>query len=229
MRENTMNIWDSVQRGLEKATHEASRIARTQRLRTTLEGLSKQIEVQHTTIVATTMELFKNGQLTQQELLVLCQELHSLQQQSAQTQSELKLIQHQSNSNTQAVPPTQIVAYPQPSYPPYENTLPALVPPPPPGVEPLTVSSLDTVRAPLMASEIVQCNICQTPLVPGNAFCHHCGTPINTNASYQPTVRGNVSEGKEGEKTILDAAEQATIRGEEASQTMSDTLYDGGN
>ena len=56
-----MNIWDSVQRGLEKATHEAARIAKAQRLRTTLEGLSKQIEMQQGAIVSKAMELFQHG------------------------------------------------------------------------------------------------------------------------------------------------------------------------
>ena len=85
------------------------------------------------------------------------------------------------------------------------------------------------MRAPLSASETIQCSTCQTPLVPGNAFCHNCGTPINTDSSYQPTVRSSSSEGTENERTILDVAEQATIRGEEADQPVLDTPHDGGN
>lgn len=214
-----MNIWESVQRGLEKATHEAGRIARTQRLRVTIDALSKQIETQQTAIVTTAMELFKNGQLTQHELLLLCQELTNFQQQFIQAQNELKSIQ---NANSpQTIEPTMTVAYPQPPYAPYENTQPALVPPPPPGVEPLTVSSLETMLTPQ-----TQCSICQAPLIPGNAFCHHCGSPVHLDAApHQPTVRSN----KEGEKTVLDVAEQATIRAEDAEQIIPDTPHDGGN
>ncbi len=223
-----MNIWDSVQRGLEKATHEAARIAKAQRLRATLEGLSKQIETQQGAI----MELFRNGQLTQNELLVLCQALQTSQQQFAQAQNELKLIQNQSNAGTQVAQPNATVAYTQPPYQPYDSTLPALVPPPPPGVEVLTVSSLETMRMPSSAIEQAHCDTCQALLVSGNAFCHNCGTPVHTdNASYQPTVRSSSNEGAEGlgERTTLDVAEQATIRAEEADQPVQDTPHDRGN
>ena len=177
------------------------------------------------------MELFKNGQLTQHELLVLCQELSNSQQQFAQAQNEMKIIQSQSSSNTQAIPPATTVAYTQPPYQPYDSTQPDLVPPPPPGVEPLTVSSLETMRAPLAPS--TSCRTCQAPLVPGNAFCHNCGTPVNIDtASYQPTARANVGEGAEGgqgERTVLDAAEQGTVRAEESGQTVVDTPHNGGH
>ena len=226
-----MNIWDSVQRGLEKATHEAGRIAKTQRLRATLEGLSKQIEAQQAAIISMAMELFKNGQLTQHELLLLCQELSNSQQQLVQAQNELKAIQSQSSANTQAIPPATTVAYTQPPYQPYENTQPDLVPPPPPGVEPLTVSSLETMRVPQSVG--TSCRACQAPLVVGNAFCHNCGTPVNIDdAPYQQTIRATVgegAEGRQGERTIFDVAEQSTVRAEEVEQTAVDTPHDGGN
>ncbi len=225
-----MNIWDSVQRGLEKATHEAGRIAKGQRLRATIESLSKQIETQQSAILRTAMDLFNNGQLTQNELLVLCQALHNSQQQLTQAQSELKLIQNQSNPGTQVA---QTAAYTQSSHQPYDNTLPALVPPPPPGFEPLNVSSLETMRMPPSANEQAQCNRCQASLIPGNAFCHNCGAPVqNDTASYQPTVRGTIGEGveaRQGENTVFDVAEQATRRAEEPGQIIQDTPHDGGN
>ena len=223
-----MNIWDSVQRGLEKATHEAARIAKGQRLRATIESLSKQMETQQGAILGTAMDLFKNGQLTQNELLVLCQALHNSQQQFTQAQSELKLIQ--SNSGIQVAQPT---AYTQSSHQPYDNTLPALVPPPPPGFEPLNVSSLETMRMPPTTHEQTQCSTCQASLIPGNAFCHNCGTPVATDtASYQPTARGTIGDEVEaghGENTVFDVAEQATKRAEELGHAAQDTPHDGGN
>ena len=226
----TMNIWDSVQRGLEKATHEAGRIAKIQRLRTTLEGLSKQIETQQSAIIGTAMELFKNGQLTQNELLVLCQTLQTSQQQFAQAQGELKLVQNQGNSGTQAVQPTSTVAYTQLPYQPYDSTLPALVPPPPPGFDPLTVSSLETMQIATPVIEQTQCSTCQATLIPGNVFCHNCGTPVRVDSSaHQPTVRGSIGEGAEGERTVLDVAEQATIRATEANSTVQNIPHDEGN
>lgn len=227
-----MNIWDSVQRGLEKATHEAARIAKAQRLRTTLEGLSKQIETQQGAIIGTAMDLFRNGQLTQNELFVLCQALHTSQQQFAQAQSELKLIQNQNNAGTQAVQPNATIAYTQPPYQHYDSTLPSLVPPPPPGVEALTVSSLETMRMAPTANEQAHCSTCQAPLVPGNAFCHNCGSPVHTDtASYQSTVRGTIGEGPDvgsDGRTVVDVAEQATIRAKEADSSVQDTPHNGG-
>jgi len=230
-----MNIWDSVQRGLEKATHEAARIAKVQRLRTTLDGLSKQIEAQQEAITLKAMELFKNGHLTQSELFVLCQELSSSRQQFAQAQSELKQVQQsQSNQGTQTTQPNATVAYTQPAYLSYDSTLPDLVPPPPPGVEPLTISSQETSRvdippSPPVVSELQHCVACQAVLIPGNAFCHNCGTPVHSDSSYQLTIRSS-SDGpiiaRQEEKTVLDSQEQATIRVDEGSSP--DIRQDGG-
>lgn len=230
-----MNIWDSVQRGLEKATHEAARIAKVQRLRTTLDGLSKQIEAQQGAITLKAMELFKNGHLTQSELLVLCQELSSSRQQFAQAQSELKQVQQsQSNQGTQTIQPNATVAYTQPAYLSYDSTLPDLVPPPPPGVEPLPISSHETIRVdipppPPAINELQHCAACQAVLIPGNAFCHNCGTPVHSDSSYQPTIRASGNEPSDvehEEKTILDSDKQATIHVDKSS--LSEKRQDGG-
>jgi len=228
-----MNIWDSVQRGLEKATHEAARIAKVQRLRTSLDGLSKQIEAQQGAITLKAMELFKNGQLTQSELLVLCQELSNFQQQFAQAQSEMKQVQQsQSNQSTQTIQPNATIAYTQPAYSSYDNTLPDLVPPPPPGVEPLTISSQETIRVdippPPAVGELQHCAACQAVIIPSNAFCHNCGTPVRSDSSYQPTIRSSSDgsiDARQEEKTVLDSQEQATIRVDESS---SPVRQDGG-
>ena len=88
-----MPLWDSVQRSLEKASQEAARMAKTQRLRYTIDGLSRQISTQSNNIVNKTMDLFTAGELTQSELLPLCQEITNLQQQMNQAINELKQIQ----------------------------------------------------------------------------------------------------------------------------------------
>ena len=215
-----MNIWDSVHRGLEKATQEASRIAKIQRLRATLDSLSKQIETQQGAITIKTMELFKSGQLTQNELLVLCQEISNAQQQFTQVQNELKQVQQsQSNQNPATGPQTATVAYTQPTYLPYDSSQPSLVPPPPPGIEPLTVSSQETIRAevppPPAGNELKHCVSCRAVLIPGNAFCHNCGTPAHTDASYQPTVRANnesIVDPRYADKTVRDGEIQPPVR-----------------
>jgi chromosome segregation ATPase len=97
-----MNIWDSVQRGLEKATQEATRIARTQRLRSTIDGLTRQIHSQEEDLLARTMEVFAAGHLIQGELLPICQELTRLQQQLEQNRQELAQLQNQGTQSTTA-------------------------------------------------------------------------------------------------------------------------------
>ena len=121
-----MPLWDSVQRGLEKASQEASRIAKTQRLRSTIDNLSRQMNTQSTNLINKTMELFTSGQLTQSELLPFCQELASLKQQIDDAQNELRQLQA-----SQPAPPAGQLEGPG-TYPP---TLPAgptpYMPPPP--------------------------------------------------------------------------------------------------
>ena len=88
-----MPLWDSVQRGLGKAQQEAARIAKAQKLRSTADGLSRQIYTQGNALQQRTMELFTAGQLTQMELFPLCQEVANLQMQLNQVQNELKQLQ----------------------------------------------------------------------------------------------------------------------------------------
>ena len=163
-----MNIWDSVHRGLEKASHEAARIARVQRLRTTIDTLNRQVYTQQGTLLARTMEAFHEGRLIQSELLPLCQELATLQQQLEQAQNELKQPQNQGpmTASPSSAPTTPITAFvsdplattqPEPMYqmyadqappppPPYQPyatpTIP--VPPPPPSLEPVDLGSMET-------------------------------------------------------------------------------------
>jgi hypothetical protein len=216
-----MPLWDSVQRSLEKASQEAARIAKTQRLRATIDGLSRQVNTQQAAIFNRTMDLFMAGQLTQSELLPLCQEMVQFQQQLNQAQLELKQLQTsqaQAQPN-QYAPTTEIgsgpasmpypptgeehlqtgYAPPPPEYQSYfDSTQEAAVPPPPPGVEPLTVSAIETVlMTPTGANNATGkqfCLVCQAELPPNIAFCHSCGAPVqDANSSHSPTIRaGNI-------------------------------------
>ena len=225
-----MNIWDSVQRGLEKATQEATRIARTQRLRSTIDSLTRQMHTQEEDLLARTMEVFAAGQLIQGELLPICQELTRLQQQLEQNRQELAQLQSQGvqptttgtgqasipspNSYTSGtdLPPTTYAPPPPPDYKPYDATTPALLPPPPPGVEPLTISSFHTVREPASGNEKQLCKQCGTELVPGNAYCHNCGAAVQSgDASYQPTIRGSVESEQETVRATSDETPYASV------------------
>ncbi|MBA2681956.1 MAG: zinc ribbon domain-containing protein [Ktedonobacteraceae bacterium] len=162
-----MNIWDSVHRGLDKASKEAGRIARMQRLRFQLDKVARQITTQESALLHQVMDLFLSGQLTQSELLPLCHELMSLRQQSAQAQSELQILQSQGPQPPQSgqgdpqeihapatssgeIAPTTYAPPPPasstPLYPPFDATVPAIPPPPPPpGMDLQTLRSQETV------------------------------------------------------------------------------------
>src|SRR5450432_2530186 len=186
---STMNIWDSVQRGLEKATHEATRRARTQRLRSTIDTLTQQLHTQEDDLLVKTMQIFAAGQLTQSELLPLCQELVQLQQQLEQAQHELNLVQSQQNQAQGTGTASTQPAYTTPpsDYQPYDQTTPAPLPPPPPGVAP--ISSFNTVIMNTPGKEKQLCPHCNVALIPGDAYCHNCGGPTGkSEITQQPTI-----------------------------------------
>lgn len=219
-----MPLWDSVHRSLEKASHEAARIAKTQRLRNTIDGLNRQINTQHSSIVNKAMDMFVAGQLTTGELYQLCQEMMNLQQQLHQARNELQQIQIQAptpppqmsegpggagpNASGEGIQPT--VYAPPPEYPSYLDSTSAVdVPPPPPGAEALTISAMETVGMDRASSSKQLCSVCHAELFPNNAFCQSCGTPVQIDESqHSPTIRA----GRTGQS---DSADEATVRAEE--------------
>ncbi|QBD82048.1 zinc ribbon domain-containing protein [Ktedonosporobacter rubrisoli] len=245
-----MNIWDSVQRGLEKATQEAARIAKAQRLRSTIDNLSRQINTGQQMLFSRTMELFATGQLTQSELLSLCQELVSLRQQLEQAQVELKATQGQgvplpgaqpgpSTAATNLAQPAQPSTGPHPQagdlayIPPtpayqshFDPTIPVTVPPPPPGVN-TAISSLDTISMPAGTSSsgtVPRCTNCNVEIVPGNIYCHNCGAPTqDSDLFHLPTVRGSASEQSYAvadQQTVQDTAAMSIETGEVESGNL---------
>jgi hypothetical protein len=205
-----MNIWDSVHRSLEKASHEAARIAKIQRLRSTIDSVTRQIHTHEDLLISRTMEIFAAGQLTQSELLAICQELTNLRQQLEQARSDLKAIQSAGSPQTplpstghyapgNEIAPT-VYAPPPPEYQPYsDGTEPVTAPPPPPGIDPLTVSARETIimnpEGSASAGDTLYCAQCHTALVADNAYCHNCGAPVQNSAlSNLPTVRGSAPE-----------------------------------
>ena len=258
-----MPIWDSVQRGLEKASQEAMRIAKTQRLRSTIDNLSRQMNIQSSNLVNKTMELFHNGQLTQSELLSICQELAYLKQQIDDAQNELRQAQTSLPTTPAAQPegpgtypptmpagpmpyapspmegnyelPPTVYAPPPPGYETYLDSSSDVTPPPPPGVEPLTISAIDTVlmdapsspHAPSAPqSEKRLCPACQAEVQPDHAFCHNCGTLVQYSDSHHlPTARASTPESASlgGEATVR-ADETSPTPGNIAPPSMTDSL-----
>ncbi|MBA2392874.1 MAG: hypothetical protein H0V70_09035 [Ktedonobacteraceae bacterium] len=210
-----MNIWDSVQRGLEKATQEATRRAKTLRLRSTIDTLTQQLHTQEDNLLVKTMQIFAAGQLTQSELLPLCQELVQLQQQLEQAQHELNLVQSQPQGQTQGsgTPPT-LPAYTTPpsDYQPYDQTTPTPTPPPPPGVTP--ISTFNTVIMSTPGAEKQLCPHCNVALIPGDAYCHNCGGPTGkSEITQQPTMLVEAPEEEQAapQSAATDEADSPTI------------------
>ncbi len=225
-----MPLWDSVQRSLEKASQEAARIARVQRLRTTADGLARQLNTQSNAIINKTMELYLAGQITHAEIAPLCQELENLKQQFEQVQAELRQIQ---TPPQQAQGPGQYPpAYPPPpagGIPTVYSSLPdndlsteiappppefqssmdysgaMLTPPPPPdaGIPP---AGAYTPAAPITGTP--RCTSCGAVVQPNHAFCQNCGAPIQRiEQGYQPTVRASNTDSS----TTISGSEE-TIR-----------------
>lgn len=231
------NIWESMQRGLEKASQEAARIGRMQRLRYTVDSLSRQLTTQNNLLVVRAMEIFSAGQMTQSELLPICQDLQILKQQLEQAQNELKALTNQGTApagqtatgpyppsseitaTIAVLPPTQ-AAPPPPGYSPLESTRTIPAPPPPPGVEPLTISALDTqlinTGDPSSATQNPRCPQCQAELAPEHTYCQNCGARIDKGGiEHLPTVRaGFYPTGQEiaQAEATNPIADQATVR-----------------
>ncbi len=208
-----MNIWDSVQRSLEKASNEAGRIAKIQRLRIVSEQLTRQQQLQRSLLADKVLELFNAGQLSQGELLIICQELITLQQQFARVQQELKLVQSQGPIPAQPGTGTPVTSSEHTNVLPLPNQASSsgttLIPPPPPSEEeqaPMTASSFETVAASAYSPQTTEtryCVACQAELLSGYAFCHNCGTPVSLLANpAQPTRRSDMIQG-EMDSTIL--------------------------
>jgi hypothetical protein len=231
-----MNIWDSVHRGLEKASQEAARIARIQRLRTTVDTLNRQIYSQQGTLIARAMETFREGRMVQSELLPICQELASLQLQLEQTQNELKQPQNQGPITTPSSVPPTIPALPitgpgsetltntqpaptyqnftEPAPPPseyqlYANpTIPVPPPPPPPVLEP---GNIDAMATTIIGGE-------KFPATNEQRSCPQCGDIALASQTYCQNC-GTLLENRE-------AAHLPTQRsgpGEEAKSTKIGT------
>lgn len=211
-----MPLWDSVQRGLEKASQEAARMARVQKLRAAADGLGRQMNMQSSAIINKTMELFLAGQITHAELAPLCQDLENLRQQFEQIQIELRqlqAVQPPAQGPAQYPPALQppsapggdaINAYPYAPYsdqsteiappPPefqpatgYSEVIPAPPPPPVVGVPPAAAYS---PAAPITGAP--RCQSCGALVQPQHLFCQSCGAPIQrTGQGYQQTTRGS--------------------------------------
>lgn len=228
-----MPIWDSVQRGLEKASQEAARLARTQRLRSTMDNTARQMNTLNSNIVNKTMDLFISGQITHPELLSLCQELEHLRQQFEQMQGEMQQIQAAQSQTQGQLPPgaspyppaissnpalypstitdvgaTQL-APPPPEYSSYMgSTEEDLTPPPPPDVV-NAASNVYPVAQPTVG--VLRCPACGYEVQPHHAFCQSCGTRIQSNQQgNQDTVRGSSTDPGTGS-----GGNEATIRAPE--------------
>lgn len=228
-----MPIWDSVQRGLEKASQEAARMARTQRLRSLMDNMARQMNTLSNAITNKTMELFNAGQITHPELLLLCQELENLRQQFEQMQNEMRQIQATQTQTQGQLPPgaspyppamgsnpalypstitdvgaTQF-APPPPEYSSYMgSTEEDLTPPPPPDIISAPGSAYPAAQP---IASAARCPACGYEVQPHHAFCQSCGTRIQGNQQgYQDTVRGSISDPGTGS-----GSDEATIRAPE--------------
>ncbi|TMC20186.1 MAG: hypothetical protein E6J34_13485 [Chloroflexi bacterium] len=209
-----MNIWDSAQRSFEKASQAAARLARMQRLRSTIDNLSRSMLTQNEKILKTVMDLHSAGKLRQEELIPLCEELVYLQKQVEQVQAEIKQLQYQSQSNASPgqagpvgmvpVPTGDTAPYTTPIQPlpgvPYSlssaETIYVPPPPPPPGYQPLESALPVTAPPPpppltpvSLAASSMETPVTNPvtpppPALPQTLQCHTCQAPLTPQQTF---------------------------------------------
>ncbi|GCE06180.1 zinc ribbon domain-containing protein [Dictyobacter aurantiacus] len=235
-----MNLWDSVHRSLEKASNSAGRIARIQRTRSQIEILGRQLTAQEQDVLKQVMELYVAGMLTQPELLTPCQNLFNSHQQLSQARAELQLLMSQGP----AVPPqeTHETTYTSQSdgshtAPVYADTTVPVIPPPPPGLTPLTIHSQETMIVEEVAPDTDkvdlaaaptrlegapaqaparQCPGCGTAIQARDLYCPACGRALHPHMEEQlPTARVSPSSSVYPELHADQIEDQATVRSED--------------
>lgn len=117
-----MSFLESIQHGLEKASQEAARITKIQHLHNVVNDLSFKASQQGQTLVEQAMDMYHNGRLGQGELVVICQQIATYQQQINEVNEELQRLQQHENAADSPVPP---IAPPPPTgYPAYPQDAP---------------------------------------------------------------------------------------------------------
>jgi uncharacterized Zn finger protein (UPF0148 family) len=231
-----MNIWDSVHRGLEKASQEAARISKIQKARSQMDRLGRQLATQEQTLLDKAIALFEAGQLQQNELIPFCQEIVSLRQQFAQTQSELQSLQNQiqqqpaSSQNNPAESGTPMLP-PPPQSSSIERTVPAFAPPTNSDSSatsqyyaqdnPQDLMALPTIPPPPPGFYASQPTI--TPAsIPSKAaigyHCPRCGTTIQTNDQFCPNCGAPLRSDADNAQPTTRAEEPTTYEQAQHSQ-----------
>lgn len=88
-----MGLFDSVQKGIEKASAETSRLVRVNRLKQQIDGKRIEITQQSIALANRTMELFGSGQPLPPELVGFCQAIVALQNQIVAIDEEIRQTQ----------------------------------------------------------------------------------------------------------------------------------------
>lgn len=169
-----MSFLESVQHGIEKASQQAGRFAKIQHLHQVINDLTFKSSKESQDLVMAVMSLFQSGKLTQSELLPLCQQITTYQQQIAEVRAEITKIQAEAQEHAQqqggppappfpaapappAYPPPYAGVPTPPGYPPYAvppggTPPPGYVPyPPPPGYPPYAYPQAPGAPAPAPA------------------------------------------------------------------------------
>jgi hypothetical protein len=124
-----VSFLESIQHGLEKASQEATRIAKIQHLHNVANDLTFKASQQGQSLVGKAMEMYHQGILAQGELTAICQQIASYEQQITEVQTELQKLQSAADESAQQAAPTP-AAYPgYPQAAPTQAYAPGTVPP----------------------------------------------------------------------------------------------------
>lgn len=93
-----MSFLESIQHGLEKASQEAARLTKIQHLHNVINDLTFKTSQQGEKLIAQAMEMYHNGHLGQGELVAICQQIATYQQNINEVHEELERL-HQSGES----------------------------------------------------------------------------------------------------------------------------------
>ncbi len=113
-----MSFLESIQHGLEKASQEATRLAKIQHLHNVANDLNFKAAQQGQHLVAQAMEMYHNGLLAQGELTAICKQIADYQQQLKEVQEELQRLQQDGGDADQQTPQPPLPPAGYPAYPP---------------------------------------------------------------------------------------------------------------
>lgn len=165
-------LFEGIREGAAKAAFEADKLRRITQIRASIRSLKKKLEQEKKKISDAVLQLYDAGEVTQPELLALCEQLAPLRSQIAEKEAEIKRIRQEKPAEVPSpalyghICPRCKTEFPEEVvFCPHCGTRIEDVPPPAGFV----------------------CPQCNAALVEGAVFCSFCGARVEQPSEWPPT------------------------------------------